>query len=124
MKKGIWRSDWFVGLLITLVFLIFSGSDFMQGFERSAYDFSVRSTARVPSDKVAVIAIDDESIANIGRWPWSREVHARMHEILAAGGAKVIGQTVFFTEPQIDPGLRYIAELKSGFESSGIATSA
>lgn len=122
MKKGIWRSDWFVGLLITLVFLGFSGSDFMQGLERSAYDFSVRSADRVPSDKIAVIAIDDESIANIGRWPWPRDVHARMHELLAGGGARLIGQTVFFTEPQIDPGLQYISELKSGFESSGIAT--
>ena len=60
MKKGGWKSDWLVGLLITLVFPIFSGSDFLQGLERSAYDFSVRSSSRVPSDKIAVIAIDDD----------------------------------------------------------------
>ncbi len=121
MKKGIWKSDWFVGLLITLVFLVFSGSDFLQGLERSAYDFSVRSSTRIPSDKVAVIAIDDESIANIGRWPWPRDVHAHMHEILTEGGARAIGQTVLFTEPHIDPGLQYITELKSAFENSAIA---
>ncbi len=122
MKKGIWRSDWFVGLLITLTFFIFSGSDFMQGFERSAYDFGVKSSSRIPSDKVAVIAIDDESIANIGRWPWSRDVHAQIHEILAEGGAKAIGQTVFFIEPQLDPGLQFISELKLAFEESSIAS--
>jgi len=121
MTKGIWKSDWLVGLLITLVFLVFSGSDFLQGLERSAYDFSVRSSKRIPSDKVAVIAIDDESIANIGRWPWPRDVHAQMHEILTTGGAKAIGQTVFFIEPQIDPGLHFISELKSAFEDSSIA---
>jgi eukaryotic-like serine/threonine-protein kinase len=121
MKKGIWKSDWLVGLLITLVFLVFSGSDFLQGLERSAYDFSVRSSTRIPSDKLAVIAIDDESIANIGRWPWTRDVHARMLELLTEGGAKVIGQTVFFSEPQIDPGLHFINELKSAFEGSSIA---
>ena len=121
MKKGIWKSDWLVGLLITLVFLVFSGSDFLQGLERSAYDFSVRSSTRIPSDKLAVIAIDDESIANIGRWPWPRDVHAQMHEILAEGGASVIGQTVFFSEPQIDPGLHFISKLKSAFEDSSIA---
>ena len=109
MKKGIWRSDWLAGLLITLPFLIFTGSDFMQGLERSAYDFSVRSTERTPSDKIAVIAIDDESIAHIGRWPWPRDVHAHMHELLADADARVIGQTVLFTEPQIDPGLQYIS---------------
>jgi len=121
MKKGIWKSDWLVGLLITLVFLVFSGSDFLQGLERSAYDFSVRSSKRIPSDKIAVIAIDDESIANIGRWPWTRDVHAQMLELLTEGGAKVIGQTVFFSEPQIDPGLHFISELKSAFEGSSIA---
>ena len=122
MKKGIWRSDWLVGLLITLAFFIFSGSNFLQGFERSAYDFGVSSSSRIPSDKVAVIAIDDESIANIGRWPWSRDVHAKMHEILTQGGAKAIGQTVFFIEPQLDPGLQFISELKLAFEESSIAS--
>ena len=122
MKKRVWKSDWLVGLLITLVFLIFSGSDFLQGLERSAYDLSVRSSTRIPSDKIAVIAIDDESIANIGRWPWPRDIHARMHEILTEGGAKVIGQTVFFIEPQIDPGLEFITELKTVFESSSIVS--
>ena len=122
MKTGIWKSDWSVGLLITLVFLAFSGSDFLQGLERSAYDLSVRSSARMPSDKIAVIAIDDESIANIGRWPWPRDIHAQMHEILTEGGAKVIGQTVFFIEPQMDPGLQFITELKTAFENSSIAS--
>ncbi|MBT8130427.1 MAG: CHASE2 domain-containing protein [Gammaproteobacteria bacterium] len=120
MKKGIWRSDWLAGLLITLPFLIFTGSDFMQGLERSAYDFSVRSTERTPSDKIAVIAIDDESIAHIGRWPWPRDVHAHMHELLADADVRVIGQTVLFTEPQIDPGLQYISTLKTDFEASAI----
>ena len=121
MKKGIWKSDWFVGLLITLVFLIFSRSDFMQGLERGAYDFGVSSSLRTPSDRIAIVAIDDESLANIGRWPWSRDVHANMQRILSEGGAKAIGQTVFFTEPQLDPGLQYINELKLAFEQSSIA---
>ena len=122
MKRGIWKSDWFVGLLITLVFLIFSGSDYLQGLERSAYDFGVKSSSRIPSNKVAIIAIDDESIANIGRWPWSRDVHAEMHKILSESGAKAIGQTVFFIEPQLDPGLQFINELKVAFEESSIAS--
>jgi len=121
MKKGIWRSDWFAGLLITLVFILFAGSDFVQSLERDAYDFGVSSSSRIPSNKIAVIAIDDESIANIGRWPWPRDVHAAMHEILTKGGAKAIGQTVFFVEPQLDPGLQFISELKTAFESSSIA---
>lgn len=121
MKNGVLKSDWFTGLLITAAFLAFAGSDFIASIERSAYDFGVRATVRAPSDKVAIIAIDDQSIENIGRWPWPRDIHARMHDILAQGGAKAVGQTVFFSEPQIDPGLQFIRELKDVFESSAIA---
>ena len=121
MKNGVFKSDWFTGLVITLSFLIFSGSDFIASMERSAYDFGVKSSSRTPSDKIAIIAIDDQSIDNIGRWPWSRDIHAEMHNILAEGGAKAVGQTVFFSEPQIDPGLQFIRELRQTFEESSIA---
>ena len=122
MKQGMWKSDWFVGLLITIVFVLATlSSDLIDGMERSAYDFGVQSSSRIASDKVAVIAIDDQSIANIGRWPWPRDVHAEMYKVLAAGGAKVIGQTSFFLEPQIDPGLEFISELRIAFEESSVA---
>ena len=121
MKNGVLKSDWFTGLVIILIFLIFAGSDFIASIERSAYDFGVRSSSRIPSDKIAIIAIDDQSIDNIGRWPWPRDIHAAMHDILAKGGAKAVGQTVFFSEPQLDPGLQFIRELKHAFEESSIS---
>jgi CHASE2 domain-containing sensor protein/tRNA A-37 threonylcarbamoyl transferase component Bud32 len=121
MKNGVFKSDWFTGLVITLIFLIFAGSDFIASIERSAYDFGVRSSSRIASDKIAIIAIDDQSIDNIGRWPWSRDIHAEMHDILSKGGAKAVGQTVFFSEPQLDPGLQFIRELKQAFEESSIS---
>jgi serine/threonine-protein kinase len=103
LNRGFWRSDWFTGLAIALLLLLLSGSELLQGLERKAYDWGVRLASAQPSDRVAVIAIDDQSIANIGRWPWSREVHARVVDILAQAQAKVIGNTVFFAEPQFDP---------------------
>lgn len=121
MSKGIWKSDWFAGLLITIAFLFFSNSTFIQSIEQDAYDFGVRSSYSTASEKVAVIAIDDESIANIGRWPWSRNIHAELHSILADGGAKVVGQTVIFSEPQLDAGTQFIKELKASFEQSSLA---
>jgi len=111
MKARFWSSDWFAGLIITIVVVLFSGSASFQSLERTAYDWGVRSTQKVPSDKIAIIAIDDESIANIGRWPWPRDLHAELIQRLSESGAKVIGQTVFFLEPQIDPGSLYIQDL-------------
>ena len=112
-----WQKDWFVGLLVALAFLFGANSDLLQSLERKAYDLAVLASSRTPSDKIAVIAIDDQSIANLGRWPWPREIHANMIDILAAGHAKVTGYVVFFFEPQLDAGLGYInkiAELVAG----------
>ena len=118
MKPRFWSSDWFAGLLITIVVVVFSGTAPFQGLERSFYDWGVRSTERLPSPKVAIIAIDDESINNIGRWPWPRDLHAELINRLAQSGAKVIGQTVFFLEPQEDPGTRYIRDLIEFFSNA------
>ncbi len=122
MKQEIWKSDWLVGLLLTAVFLLLSMTSPLQGLERATYDLGIRQAERSPSDKVAVIAIDDASIANLGRFPWPRDIYAELHQSLINGGAKVIGQTLFFSEPQIDPGLAYITELRSTFENSSIAS--
>jgi serine/threonine-protein kinase len=110
-KAGFWKKDWFLGLVVSLVLLFAGGSQLIQGLERTAYDWGVRASTRTPSDKIAIIAIDKQSIDNIGRWPWSREIHAKMIERLASVKAKVIGYTVFFSEPQIDPGLAYVNRL-------------
>ena len=101
MKKGVWKSDWLVGLLITLIFLPLSVTDILQGLERATYDLGVRNSARDPNDKISVIAIDEESIANLGRFPWPRDIHARLHKILIEGGAKVIGHTLFFSDHRL-----------------------
>ena len=111
MKPRFWSSDWFAGLIITIVVVIFSGSATLQSLERTAYDWGVRSTVKQPSDKIAVIAIDNESIDNIGRWPWPRDLHADLVRKLYHGGAKTIALTVFFLEPQIDPGTQHIRDL-------------
>jgi eukaryotic-like serine/threonine-protein kinase len=111
LKKSIWKADWFAGLIISLLFLFSANSNLLQSLERSAYDWGVRASDRAPGDKVVLITIDDQSIANLGRWPWARDVHAHMIDMLAAAKTKVIGYTVFFSEPQRDPGLAYIEKI-------------
>ena len=110
-KAGFWKKDWFFGLVVSLALLVAGGTQLIEGLERFAYDWGVRASARTPSDRISVIAIDKRSIDNIGRWPWSREVHAKMIESLASAKPKVIGYTVFFSEPQVDPGLAYVNRL-------------
>ena len=77
-KRGqFWRADWFVAVLIVVaVVILHQTTDTIGTLERRFYDFGSTSSGRQPSDRIAVIAIDDQSIANIGRWPWPRDVHA------------------------------------------------
>src|SRR3954463_2969466 len=116
-KAALWKADWFLGLVLTLMLFLASGSDLVQGLERVAYDFGVRASSHTPSARIAVIAIDDQSIANIGRWPWSREVHAQLIAMLKQAGAKVIGYASFFFEPQTDPGLAYVLKLTELYQA-------
>ena len=112
MKKAdFWKSDWFFGAVVSIVVLVLGNSELLQSLERKAYDLGVGATSRTPSDKIAVIAIDKQSLDNIGRWPWSREIMADMVEKLAAAKAKVVATTVFYSEPQRDAGLVYVNKL-------------
>jgi serine/threonine-protein kinase len=123
-KRGaFWRADWFAGVAVVLAVMVLQvTTDFIGTLERRFYDFSSTSTSRQPSDRIAVIAIDDQSIANIGRWPWPRDVHAKLIDQLAAAKAKTIVHTAFFFEPQVDPGLVFIRKMKTALGTSGDAT--
>ncbi len=120
----IWTSDWFAGLAFCAVFLVIAyaiADDSFYALETRAYDVGMRQSLAKPSEKIAIIGIDDKSIDYIGRWPWSRDVLATTIEQLADGGARVVGSTVFLSEPQLDPGLDVIRELSDmfGFSSLG-----
>lgn len=49
---------------------------------------------------VVMVLIDDESLRQYGRWPWSRELLSRLIDNLAQAGAGVIGLDVLLSEPQ------------------------
>jgi eukaryotic-like serine/threonine-protein kinase len=92
MRSGFWKADWLLGVAVVILFAAFSSmSDLLAGLERKAYDLAVASAARTRSDKVAVIAIDEHSVDNIGRWSWPRDTHAKMLDLLAQAKARAVG---------------------------------
>ena len=125
MKKGLWRRDWFTGLMATIAVLVLAvSSDIPGSLERSAYDWAVRNSSGTPAANIAVIAIDEPSIAGIGRWPWSRQIHAQLIDLLAASNAKVIAYTALFLEEQVDPGLDAIRNVLDYYVESDLAVTA
>ncbi|HEY3075341.1 MAG TPA: serine/threonine-protein kinase [Burkholderiales bacterium] len=112
MQSGFWKADWFLGVLVVALFALFNSmSDLVPGLERKAYDAALAAASRTPSDKIAVIAIDKQSIDNIGRWPWPRDTHARMIDLLVQAKARAIGYLVFFAEPENEKINRTLAKL-------------
>jgi adenylate cyclase len=56
-----------------------------------------KSSAR-PTGVVVIAQIDDKSIAELGRWPWPRDVEARLESALTDYKVAVVGFDVFFSE--------------------------
>jgi len=61
--------------------------------------FRLRGT-EVPGGGVAVILVDDRSLAALGRWPLSRHLFAQAIKAVDAAAAKVIVFDLLFAEPE------------------------
>ena len=124
-KKGFLKKDSFAALLITLVFTfaIIFDAPFLRNLENAAYDAGVRMTNRHGStaEDIVIVAIDDGSISQIGRWPWSRHLLADMITTLSQAPAKVISLQIFLSEAQSDPGLGHIRKLHDYVNTSRLS---
>ena len=112
-----WKKDWFAGLIVSIIFIFMANSQFIEKLEFANYDFAMNQLAREPDQKISVIAIDDRSIENLGRWPWPRSLQAEMIDKLAQSGTTVIGNTILLSEPQTHLGDKYINDAISKLES-------
>jgi len=64
------------------------------------FDYGQKITTTAAPDDVIIIAIDQASLSQIGRWPWSREVHANLLQRLKPEQPAAIGLDVIFAEPE------------------------
>lgn len=65
-------------------------------------DVAAWISARPASTDIAIVAIDDASLQDLGRWPWRRSVHARLIDAIAAQQPRAIGMDVLFNEADSD----------------------
>ena len=50
MSKTYWKTDWFIGLIVTLFFLLAGGTDIMRSVEWQAYDLAARFSSTEPAN--------------------------------------------------------------------------
>ena len=96
MKKRYTLDALFIGLaagLLAALGLMFGVFD---AWSHSTTDRFFLPHAADP--KTVIVAIDDASLARIGRWPWDRSVQGDLVQRLTEGGAKVIALDVNFPE--------------------------
>ena len=86
------------GTLVLLACLIALQSWFWR-VDQTLYDFSISLMERPAPSDIVIIAIDDQSLADIGRWPWRRAVHATLINRLTEAGARAVALDVILSEP-------------------------
>lgn len=67
--------------------------------ENIFYDlrFKIRGPKK-SSDTIIIVKIDEDSLAELGRWPWDRKIIARIVENLLNAGAKIVALDILFPE--------------------------
>lgn len=118
MKKHIPRIT--VCLVLVTLFLLNSagmvGLSFMRQLELWSYDQRLRMTMPGGRDeRIVIVDIDEKSLAEVGRWPWSRNVVARMiDQLFDRYGVAVVGFDVVFAEADTSSGIRELEALSKG----------
>jgi adenylate cyclase len=106
--------------LIPLIFALLHASAILpiHVFERLddiIYDARLRSTMPKSIDnRIAIIDIDEKSLAELGRWPWGRNKMATLvEELFDRQQIAVLGFDVVFAEPDDSSGLKRLRQLAS-----------
>lgn len=100
---------WFELALPPLVLLLMMGlvhTKFGMQLENLTLDwrFQSRGASDSKSDsRITVVGIEEEGLAQWGRWPWSRNVHADFMKLLATRPPKAVAFDLFFSEPSKNP---------------------
>lgn len=108
-------------VIVLSLLLFFLDFRFLRFMELKTLDLRMVSRGAMATGGETVIAVvDDESIKEMGRWPWPRTTIAKLVDSLKASGVKAIGFDIVFSEPDHNSSLKTIDELSSEMKKQGI----
>lgn len=88
-----------IGLLLVLASLGLLRSGWLDRLDLKIYDLLLIPQTQAPPEEVMVIAIDEASLQQIGHWPWSRRIHARLIDRLTDAKTRAIALDIPLHEP-------------------------
>lgn len=116
--------DWLIGVAVTLLFLFIVRTgmfDFTDALEMKTFDLRARIAA--PDERnpdIELVAISEDDLAELGRFPWPRNVLAGAIQNLSRAGARTIALNILLIEPEESAGLRTMKQLQEEFEGLGL----
>jgi adenylate cyclase len=119
LKKFLTISPLKITLFIIFLALIlfFTDFTFLRFMELKALDLRMVSRGKVAAGgETVIVTIDEKSLNELGRWPWSRTVMAKLVDQLKAYGAKAVGFDIIFAEPDENANLKAISELSKDIQ--------
>lgn len=95
-RRGPWAllAGGLIALVATLVL-----TQPLPSVDRMLQDNARAAMGMPPTDKIVIVAIDEKTVANAGRWPWNRSLHAGVLRQINAQSPRCIGITFVMSEP-------------------------
>ncbi|AZP12723.1 CHASE2 domain-containing protein [Undibacterium parvum] len=93
--------EWaFISVALLLLIAGLQWSKTLGTLDQSLYDRFMRLNPHPARDDIIIVAIDDYSLAELGKWPWPRLRHAELIKQLNAANPAAIGLDILFSESE------------------------
>ena len=113
LKKAL-RSNRAICLFLMVAILVGMAFEFkpLLSLEYSAFDLMSpfrRSASGIP---LAIVTIDDNSLAEVGDWPWPRSYIANIIKTLSKHGAHTLAVSILLRDRELNAGLTEVQDLR------------
>ena len=101
MKKFSFNDVASTALILLLLSLLLSSTGVLSRVDNLIYDVGQKLYQQAAPSDVIIVAIDENSLSQLGRWPWPRSLHANLLRRLTVEGAAAIGLDIIFSETDL-----------------------
>ncbi len=92
-----------MGLVLGTLALGVSLSGWLTRMDHFVFDLAQRLAVQPAPSGVVLVAIDQASLQELGRWPWTRHVHAELLQRICRAAPKAVAMDIAFNEVGDDP---------------------
>ena len=115
-RLGFGLSALVTGIILALVW---AAPDPLVRIENASIDslFWLRGQRPV-GQEIVLVAVDERSLKEVGRWPWARDKQAQLVKTIAADGPRVIGLDIIYAEAAESQYLQSLRQLEKDISAA------